>query len=111
MLGTVLSILCIFPLDSHKKFWEINGVHRWWQLRLNIQKNIATRSKANIGSLSVQLQLLMIYSKPLLSMKGSRFQGGAIITKTPLHASSATQFPCVFWTMPIMECSYLYPPS
>lgn len=76
MLRTVLSILCIFPLDSHKKkFWEINGVHRWWQLRLKIQKNIATRSKAKIGSMSVQLQRLMIYSKPLLSMKGAPFSG------------------------------------
>lgn len=61
--------------------------------------------------MSVQLQLLMIYSNPLLSMKGARFQGGAIIAKTPLHVGSATQFPCVSWTMPIVECSYLYPPS
>lgn len=43
--------------------------------------------------------------------KAPRFQGGAIITKTPLHASSATQFPRVFWTMPTVERSYLYPPS
>ena len=76
MLGTVLNILCIFPLDSHKKkFWEMNSVHRWWQLKLKIQKNTATRRKAKTGSTSVQLQPLMIYSKPLLFMKGAPFSG------------------------------------
>lgn len=53
----------------------MNSVHRWWQLRLKIQKNTATRRKAKTGSTSVQLQPLMIYSKPLLSMKGAPFSG------------------------------------